>query len=183
MDRIQPPFQKENMSKSKKGDLSSKLADLSKAIEASSEKIVQGPALSTHDLSIPYSHMLSAAAKCGMANKVKDLFPKRKLQFLSTTQEEVIDVVQFFSAIAVGPEKIAKAARIITDLINGFAAKGYVTGCLAPLSYIKLINEPHTLERYAVYCFVAMTEEGDKAVKESKSPYAVQEGMIGPTVT
>lgn len=172
------------MSKVKKNSLVSELESLQVALEAGSDKtIIKGSALDTHDLSIPYSYMFSPAAKRGMLNKVKELCPKRKLQFISTLETEVIDKVEYFTAIAVSPEKIVKAARIITDLINSYAAKGHITGCLSPLSYIKLVNEPHQLENYAVYCFVSMTEEGSKLAAQDKSGYITQEGKMGPEVT
>ncbi len=171
------------MSKSKKkDDISSKLADLTKALEDSPKELVQGPALTSYDLTIPYSHMFSTAAKHALSRKVTELNPKRKT-LLAPIEGEVYDKVEFFSAIAVGPEKVVKAARIITDLINHYAAKGYVTGCLAPLSYIKLFSEPHELPKYAIFCFVAMSDQGCKALEAAKCPYAVLEGMIGPEVT
>jgi hypothetical protein len=172
------------MSKSKKDSkLIDQLSEMMKTLEKESQTLVQGPVLTTHDLATPYSHMFTSAAKRGMANKVLELKPKRKLKFLTGLNSEVEDEVVFFTAIAVGPEKIVKAARIITDLINGYAAKGHITGCLSPLSYICLFSENYQLERYAVYCFPSMTAEGAKLAHESKSIYITQEGMVGPEVT
>ena len=165
---------------SKKQKLDEQLKELIKTLEET--KLTPGKALDTYDLSIPYSYMFTPAAKRGMATKVQSLLHKRKLQVISTLDTEVVDKVHYFSAVAMGEEKIVKAARIITDMINDLAAKGYVTGCLAPLSYIRLCTEPHQLEQYAVFCFVSLSEEGTKIVEQDRSGYITKEGGIGPKV-
>jgi hypothetical protein len=123
--------------------------------------------------------MFSAAAKLGMSNKINSLLPKRTLKNPILLGTEVVDVVHYFSAVAVGADKMVKAARLVTDRINFYASKGCVTGRLSNLQAIQLINEPHELEKYAVCCFVALNHEGIEIAKTDDSGILVKEGEIG----
>lgn len=153
--------------------ISESLADLTKSFEKviqENSKLVQGPAIQITDLSLAYNHMFSPASERGMQTKVKSLNPEREIKVLNTTQLKVFDKVEYFAAVAVGKKNIVKAARQICELINKYSAKGYITGCLQPLSVMELPVEPFRLEEYTVLCFVSMTEEGSKELALEKSP-------------
>lgn len=152
-----------------------------KLAQEASSRLVQGAALNIIDLSLPYNHMFSPAAKRGMANKVKSLNPEREIKVITTLQNKVTDRVEYLGALAMGEEKLVKAARIVADHINRYAALGYVTGCLSPLGAIRLATEPHELEKYAVFCFVSLSEAGTAMSEEERSPIRIEPGAV-PTV-
>jgi hypothetical protein len=147
------------------------------------DSVVYGGALTVHDLSIPYAHMFSPAAKKGLSRRVESVLPKRTITTVGPSPGlpgmEVIDSVQYFSIIVKGEEKIVKAARIITELLNKLAAKGYITGCLSPLSFISLPSESHELPTYAVYCWPVVTLDGVSMLEEEKPVFHVGEGQPG----
>jgi len=162
-----------------KNELTAKLTDLLETLQKETQEIVTGPALQVHDLSLAYNHMFSAAAKKGMERKVTTQIVKREIVTVSQLSPQfAVDKVEYFSCIANGKEKLYKAARMVADNINRYAARGYVTGTLAPLSCIELCREPHELERYAVYCFVAMTQAGSTMAKNDTSGICTVEGAI-----
>ncbi len=139
------------------------LEKLAAALEAGKEKNTPSKtAVNVIDLSLPYNHMFNPAAKRAMTNKVDGLIVKRKKTVIDNLKLDALDTVHFFAVIASSPEKLVKAARIITNDINYLSEKGYVTGCLLPLSCVKLATEPFQLEKYAVSCYVSLTEEGSK---------------------
>ena len=169
------------MSKPKKDNISSQVKDLIQTLEKKQEEtVIEGPVLQTIDLSVAYSHMFSAAAKRGMATKVKELIHKRDITMPITLQTIAHDKVEFFGALAIGEEKIVKAGRLVAENINRYAAKGYVTGCLAPLAAIKLATEPHELPKYAVYCFVSLTQAGIEMAVDDK--FRTPEGGVSSVV-
>jgi hypothetical protein len=114
------------------------------------------------DLSLAYNHMLSAAAKKAMAVKITTLTPRRELKADPLGRTFVDDKMGYFSVMARGDEKIVEAAKLISDFINDLAGRGFVTGCLAPMSAIALFTEPHRLNEYAVFCYVSLTPEGEE---------------------
>src|SRR4051812_18683269 len=70
------------------------------------------------DLYLPYNHMFTPAAKRGLSRKINDLKPKRKIEFVSSLEDIVEDKIEYFQVVALGEEKLAKAARMITDYVN-----------------------------------------------------------------
>lgn len=114
------------------------------------------------DLSLAYSYMFNAAAKKAMAVKITTLTPRRELKADPLGRTFVDDKMGYFSVMARGDEKIVEAAKCISDFINDLAGRGFVTGCLAPMSAITLFTEPHRPNEYAVFCYVSLTPEGEE---------------------
>lgn len=150
----------------KKDSLSSSLKALTEALKVSNSELTEGPTLQTVDLTVPYSHMWTPAAKLGMANRITGLVNKRENKVVRTLETHTLDRVHFFNGIAVGEDKIVKAARAVTNDINWLAGQGYVTGCLTPLSYLQLSVEPFQLPEFAVFCYISLTPEGSECVQD-----------------
>lgn len=118
--------------------ISEQLSSKKPAVSISSDQV---------DLSLAYNHMFSPAAKRGLARKVTILAPAG-------------EKFAYFAVLALGEEKIVKAAREIANAINSLAGKGCVTGCLSNLFVMPIANKPHELEKFVVCCFPVLTEEG-----------------------
>lgn len=152
--------------------------DIIEEFEKETEKPTEGTALNIVDMSLAYNHMFSPAAKLGMSRKIKDLNPEREIDHGSTQKIRTRDKVEYFAALVSGEEKIVKAARRIAEYINKLASKGYITGCLAPISALNMLSQPHELQKYAVMCFVAVTEDGSKMIATDKPIFLISEGDL-----
>jgi hypothetical protein len=131
------------------------------------------------DLTIPYASLISRATEKAFTVKVNSNSPKR---IIPGTVNEVTDIILRFSAQARGKENVYKAAKKIMEDINYFSAKGMVTGCLAPLSYMTLQTQNFELEAYVVFCFISVPSDIDPKNIEDHMTYMTAEGGIGPVV-
>lgn len=153
--------------------------ELVKMLEEETEKVLtQGPVINVIDLSLAYNHLFSRASKRAMSHKVTSLIHQRTLKHIVDLKAVVLDKVEYFSVIVVGEENLIKGAEKIAALINSYSERGYVTGCLAPLSALSLISEPHEFEKWAVFCFVSFTEEGSKVLAKENPAILTKEGEI-----
>lgn len=165
--------------------LASSLKKLLKEVEA---PMVEGPALRVTDLTYPYSHLFTEASEKALSIRKKDLKPRRNIYGgtpSAGTVGTVTDEVVFFSAVAKGKKNLLKAAKLVMRSVNALSDKGYVTGALAPLSFLALHNMPHEIETMSVFCFPAVTQEGLEFIKENPKLFSVNtpEGVLGPTVS
>lgn len=178
--------------KAKKGDTSPKtdnipdgLEQLKNALEAGSYKEnIHLPAakLEVNDAYLPLNHLFNAAAKKAFKKEVKTLIVKRKGMF----DQDVIDRVAFFSCQAIGERNIFDAAKHVANTINGYASEGFVTGYLVKLSIIKLFSEEWELDKYVVFSYPCMTDDGYKKAQErgiqGGDPTWTEEGGIGRAI-
>lgn len=165
-----------------KGMTAEDIDQIKETIEKSQEEFESGalgkscPILQVTDLSLPYNHLFNAAAKKAMKIKLTNLVQTRVPSGQLTA---VLEKVEFFSVVAVGERNIVKAAGKIANIVNEYALQGHVTGCLAPLSMISLYVEPFELSKYAVFCFVGMTQQGSNKLHEENPIERTQEGEVG----
>lgn len=156
----------------------------------------EGSILQVADLYIPYNHLYSDAAKKAVPFKKKSLKPARN-QLLSSkllpdgTEEgeyiRVFDEIMFFSVISRGEGSLYQAAKKVMKDVNELADKGFVSGYLSNLSYLRLKMDGLTLP-HAVFCFPAVTPEGVQWLNEQKKlgkdlDTRTEEGQVGKEVS
>ena len=158
-----------------KKDLAESLSKLLQELEKTT-KLEEGPTLAIDELTIPYSHLFNTKAKELARFKKNSLKPER-------SEPNVYDQVMFFSVVASRPELIYQAAQRVMKDINDLAERGYITGYLTNLSYIRLHIEGLTLP-CAVFCFPSISPEGCEYLNQLKASgnalaTQVEEGDMG----
>lgn len=177
---------KRKLVKDKDGGILKSLRELNEAIEAGSnledlERLkskTEGNPIVVTDLSIPYYSLLTRATEKAFSVKVNTLNPRRiDSSFISPVEDKIL----FFSAHARGKENVYKAAKRVMEDINKLSAQGIVTGCFAPLSYLKLYTQDFELDAYAVFCFVSVP--ADYNFIDTPTSTRVNEGQTGPVIS
>lgn len=135
------------------------IQDMTNAIEGKNRKAKEIPTPDSLDLSLVYGHLFTPASILAMKNRLLGL----SLTRLEANGETACDWVNFFSVIC-SEEDVYTTAQSITKDINDLSEKGFVTGCLTPLSMVEF-HKPLPGRTFAVYCFVSLTEEGSQFAK------------------
>lgn len=138
--------------------------------------------IQTESIYLPLNHLFTASSKRAMRQEFTTgtSVRQRKLEVItSICGAYVDDPVTFFGCVAVGERKIFDAAKQVAWAVNECSKEGWVTGGMKDmkLSLIRLVSEPHELEKFVIISYVSMTFYGYTEMKKRdfKAEFALGE--------
>ena len=167
------------METNKTETLIEKLDKLEKALEASHDNIVQGPAYDLTNIYPEYRHLLNKQAQEALDR------PNATNQIRQKQGSMEVELAEYFTVRAVGKHNIPKAVEKIIEVLNKHSEE--IICPLIALSYIELYylgygpkTENNT--EYVVYSFPILSQKGYWDVRAAKYDVNSVEGGISSVV-
>jgi hypothetical protein len=168
---------------SQSGTLIKDLEALTEALKKAT--VTSGSALEITDISAKHTRRFTKRSLKALSKSVKFLNPT-----VTTNKGDVPGKVVYLSySIRWSSRKSSKtsgnlqenkAAFRIARVINDLSKRGYLLGCLAPLSMIDLYVDTITAPNKAVFLFPCVTLDGAKYLCQNPPACLHEDGKVGP---